>query len=380
MKEPVLSIKLADPKTGLLAFIVVDEFVDGIAGGGMRMSPDVTEDEVGRLAEVMTYKWAAMGFPFGGAKIGIVCDPKSRKKQKLLRAFGKLAKPVLSTSVFTGPDMGISSDELGAVFEEVGIDTINLVLNHLKTKDKVKMQDDSRLSNLGGKGFEDLITGWGVAQATEEAWNLMGNDIEGATISIQGFGAVGKSAAVFLDGIGAKVICISDAKGTVFEKDGLDVQSMADDQVDTGLVNRKKLPKSVELFDRDHWLSPRTDILIPAAVADVINKSNIRSVKASLIVEGANIPASHEIEERLHKKGVFVVPDFLANAGLVCGFGLIVTGAVGGSQKEVFGETGKRIRRAVRTIFRSSKRKKISPRQAAIEYSLRMKRKISRTR
>lgn len=372
MKEPVLSLKLADPKTGLLAFIVVDEFVDGIAGGGMRMTPSVTEEEVRRLAEVMTYKWAAMGIPFGGAKTGIVGNPNDPKKQDILRAFGKLARPLLSTSVFTGSDMGISSDELGVVFEEVGIDTINLVLRHRGMEGKIRVLDDVRISNLGGEGFEDLITGWGVAQATEEAWNLMGNDIEDATISIQGFGAVGKSTAVFLDGIGAKVVCISDAEGTVYKKDGLNVQSLADNQREGGLMNRKNLPKSVKRFDRDYWLTPKTDILIPAAVADAINKSNMRRVKASLIVEGANIPASHEIEERLHKNGVFIVPDFIANAGLSCGFGLIVTGAVGRDQKEVFGETGKRIRKAVKSIHRSSKRRKITPRQAAVEYAKRM--------
>ena len=376
MKEPVLSLKLADPETGLLAFMVVDEFVDGIAGGGMRMTPSVTEEEVRRLAEVMTYKWAAMGIPFGVAKTGIVVNPNDPKKQDILRAFGKLARPILSTSVFTGSDMGISSDELGVVFEEVGIDTINLVLRHRGMEGKIKVLDDIRISNLGGEGFEDLITGWGVAQATEEAWNLMGNDIEGATISIQGFGAVGKSTAVFLDGVGGKIVCISDAEGTVYKKDGLNVQSLADNQREGGLVNRKKLPKSVKRFDRDYWLIPKTDILIPAAVADAIDKSNIRRVKASLIVEGANIPASHEIEERLHKKGVFIVPDFIANAGLTCGFGLIVTGAVGREQKEVFGETGKRIRKAVTSVYKASKRRKITPREAAIDYAKKMKRQM----
>lgn len=342
----------------------------------MRMTPSVTEEEVRRLAEVMTYKWAAMGIPFGGAKTGIVGNPNDPKKQDILRAFGKLAKPILSTSVFTGSDMGISSDELGVVFEEVGIDTINLVLRHRGMEGKIKVLDDVRISNLGGEGFEDLITGWGVAQATEEAWNLMGNDIEGATISIQGFGAVGKSTALFLDGVGAKIVCISDAEGTIYKKDGLNVQSLADNQREGGLMNRKKLPKSVKRFDRDYWLSPKTDILIPAAVADAINKSNIRRVKASLIVEGANIPASHEIEERLHKKGVFIVPDFIANAGLSCGFGLIVTGETGKSYKEVFKETGERIRKAVKSVYRTTKKKNITPRQAAIEYSQRMKSKI----
>jgi glutamate dehydrogenase/leucine dehydrogenase len=373
LKEPVLSIKLADPDTGLLAYIVIDEFVDGIAGGGMRMTPSVTEEEVRRLAEVMTHKWGAMGLPFGGAKTGIVGDPNDPKKQDILRAFGKLARPILSTSVFTGADMGISSDELDVVFEQVGIDTINLALRHHGMEGKVKFPNDVRISNLGGEGFEDLITGWGVAQATEEAWNLMGNDIEGATVSIQGFGAVGKSTALFLDGVGAKVVCISDAEGAVYKKDGLDVQSLADNQMEGGLINGKKLPKSVKRFDRDYWLTPKTDILIPAAVADAINKSNIRRVKSSLIVEGANIPASHEIEERLHKKGVFVVPDFIANAGLTCGFGLIVTGAVGRDQKEVFRETGNRIRKAVRSVYKATKKKDIAPRQAAIEYSRRVK-------
>jgi glutamate dehydrogenase (NAD(P)+) len=376
LKEPVLSLKLADPETGLLAFIVVDEFVNGIAGGGMRMSPSVTEDEVRRLAEVMTYKWAAMGIPFGGAKMGIAGDPNDPKKQDILKAFGKLAKPILSTSVFTGPDMGISSDELGVVFEEVGIDTINLVLKNQGMDGIIRVKKDVRLSNLGGEGFEELITGWGVAQATEEAWNLMGNDIEGATVSIQGFGAVGKSAALFLDGIGAKVVCISDAKGTVFKKDGLNVQSLADKQIEVGLINRKKLPRSVKKFARDYWLNPKTDILIPAAVPDAINKSNMKKVKASLIVEGANIPASHEIEERLHKKGVFIVPDFIANAGLVCGFGLIVTGATSRDRREVFGDTARRIRKAVKSIHTASKKKGITPREAAIEYSKRMKKRV----
>jgi glutamate dehydrogenase (NAD(P)+) len=143
-----------------------------------------------------------------------------------------------------------------------------------------------------------------------------------ATIAIQGFGSVGSGTARFLAQKGAKVIAVADVDGTIYQEDGLPVDQLIAARDELGSIDREKLDCSYEEHPRDDWLALGAHILIPAAVADTITKNNVQRITSRLVVEAANIPVTIEAEKQLHRLGVAVVPDFIANAGAACGFGM----------------------------------------------------------
>jgi len=364
--DPIWKLTLTGPRTGMVAHVVIDSFVGGIAGGGLRMSPSVTMDEVARLARTMSYKWAAMDIPFGGAKMGIVADPSSPQKGEMLAEFGRLLRPLLTTVLFTGPDMGTSSDDLRAVFRETGTSTVEFVAKRLNRPVEVAKLS---LSSLGGPRFEKDITGWGVYVSTREAISACGQNLEGKRVSIQGFGTVGKSTARFLHEAGAKVVCVSDERGAIYSEAGLEIPELIGSTDERGIVDRTKLESEVELLDGERWLDVDADVLIPAAVADAINLDNYERVKAKLIVEAANIPIPNEVEDTLNDRNVLIVPDFIANAGLACGFGLVMTGEASPGKDDIFEKVGEKIARATRHVVKVQLQEGRRAREAAIEYA-----------
>ncbi|EJW91386.1 glutamate dehydrogenase (NAD(P)+), partial [gut metagenome] len=148
---------------------------------------------------------------------------------------------------------------------------------------------------VDGLSMDRLVTGFGVAQAADQAWKKI-NGTQGAKVSLQGFGSVGGSCARYLQKMGYKVVAISDINGMYYNEDGLDIQDLLDARNLLGEVDVSKMKKSCEVRNRDEWLGLDVDIVIPAAVEDIINKDTARTVKASLIVEGANIPTTEEAD------------------------------------------------------------------------------------
>ncbi|MEW5761463.1 MAG: Glu/Leu/Phe/Val dehydrogenase dimerization domain-containing protein [Candidatus Thermoplasmatota archaeon] len=364
-------IYLNNESTGLKAFIVIDSLVWGISGGGLRTSPKVSMGEVRELARTMTYKWAAMGIPFGGAKAGIVAQPDAKNKLELLQSFARLAKPLMHHNFFTGPDMGTTSEEVEFIFREAGIDTISFVRKKLRERGiEISLPKNVSLTNLGGRGFEDFITGYGVFSCIEEACKFLRLKMNEQKAVLQGFGTVGYSTAHYLSKQGVKIVGISDLAGTIYNEKGLDIEAIYKARDRFGTIDRKKLSFQYEELGREEILELDTDILIPAAVASAINSDNASKVKAKLVVEAANIPVTKEAEKSLHKRKILVIPDFIANAGLACGFGLIMTGKTSTNRDEVFNAVAKRIKHATYYIIKKSKEEKITPREAALKFSL----------
>ena len=190
---------------------------------------------------------------------------------------------------------------------------------------------------------------------------MIGLPIKGATVAIEGFGNVGQFAAKFLSEKGAKIIAVSDSKGTIFDEAGLNVQELISVKEKTGSVINYPKGKKIHthaLFEL------KCDILIPGARPDVITKHSKDLIKTKLIVEAANIPISEEIEEEFHGKGIWIVPDFVANAG-----GVISSYVefIGGDEKQMFSTVKEKIRMNTKRVLEKAKAENISPRAAALE-------------
>jgi glutamate dehydrogenase (NAD(P)+) len=286
---PEKIVCVSDGRTGMRGVLVIDNTARGVGKGGTRMQPDVTVEEVARLARVMTWKWAAVDLFFGGAKAGIRFDPHHADKERALRAFVRaLSNEVPSEYVF-GLDMGLTEDDAAIIQDELG--------------DRGASVGTPR--ELGGVPYDQWgVTGFGVAEAADAARGLAG-----ASVVIQGFGAVGAAAARRVVELGGTVVAVSSGLGGTYDRDGLDVDALLAARAehgDAGVAGGLRLGEELDL---------QADVLIPAATQDVIDARCAQALRFDVIVEGANLPIRPDALEVLAQRGVTVVPDFIANAG-----------------------------------------------------------------
>lgn len=340
---PAKVIHIYEPSIHLKAILVVDNIARGPSVGGIRMAEDVSLEECRRLARAMTFKNAAADLPHGGGKMVLYGDPKMPKSQKeqLLRGMCSLLRNE-ETYIFA-PDMGTDEECMAWIKDEVGR-VVGLP------------------RELGGIPLDEIgATGWGLSHVTDAALDHCDFNLQGARIVVQGFGAVGKHAARFLTERGAVLVATADSKGTIHNSDGLDVDQ---------LVELKQQGRSVADFsnatklDSDRLIDVECDIWIPAARPDVIHAGNVDRLNTRLIVQGANIPITHEAEKTLHKKGILCVPDFIANAGGVICAAMEYQGA---SETAVFQTIEEKLRRNTVAVLQRSMQENVLPRQAAIE-------------
>lgn len=278
----------------------------GTSKGGIRYHEDVNLNEIKALAAWMTWKSSLVRLPFGGAKGGIVVDPKkysTRELERLTRAYTQALIDVFGPSKdVPAPDIGTGADEMGWLMEEYSI---------VHGKPVYAVATGKHL-HAGGSLGRTEATGKGVSLITLLALQKKGIVVEKASAAIQGFGNVGLHAAQFLYRMGLKIVAVSDEHGAIYNPLGIDIDD---------LVIYSKLNSSVKLYpdaapiDRDSLLTLKVDVLIPAAREEVITADNAHRIKAKIIVEGANGPTSAEADQLLEFKNILVVPDILANAG-----------------------------------------------------------------
>ena len=338
---PYKVIHINRPVTGLKAIVVVDNIACGPAIGGTRMAPDVSLEECARLARAMTFKNAAAGLPHGGAKSVIFADPgmPAQDKQMLMRDFAAAIKQL--EDYIPGPDMGTNEQSMAWVFDEIHR-AVGLP------------------REIGGIPLDEIgATGLGVAVAAEVAQEFCDLKINDARIAIQGFGAVGQHAARFLISKGATLVAVADSKGTIYDKNGIDVEDLVK-------VKRQGRPVSTfgsgEVLDCDDVIAVDCDVWVPAARPDVLTRDNIKDLKARLVVQGANIPATAEAEKMMYERGIMNIPDFIANAG-----GVICASVEyhGGNESAAVDVIAGKIERNTRAVLSNSAVQNILPRQAA---------------
>ncbi|HVC99950.1 MAG TPA: Glu/Leu/Phe/Val dehydrogenase dimerization domain-containing protein [Candidatus Dormibacteraeota bacterium] len=366
-REPFLRVTWTDPVTGRKGYVVIDRLIDGIAGGGTRMRAGLTMEEVERLARTMSIKNGAVRLPSGGAKGGVDIDPHDPEARALLTRFVRAMRPLLETWWATAEDMGTTQDLLNEVFQEVGMRaSVEASLNHSGDADAALARLAKGLSTkVGGIGMGDLVGGYGVAAAAAAAVAHRSGRLTGMRASVQGFGAMGGSTARYLDEQGVKVVAIADVKGTVANPNGLDVERLLATRTALGDIERAELGSSDRQLEREAWLAADAEILVPAAVADAITDQNAGEVRASFVVEAANIPTTEAAQAALRDRGVTVVPDFVANGGTNAWFWWVLLGRVDPAPEPSFAMISETISRTVRDLLSISDREGVTPRQAA---------------
>ena len=279
----------------------------GPTKGGLRYHPDETIDTVRALAAWMTWKCALVDIPLGGAKGGIICDPRQMSQGELerlsrayIRQVGRiigLEKDVPAPDVYTNPQiMAWMMDEFSFMqgFNEFGVIT-------------------GKPLPLGGSAGRVDATARGGIFCLREAGRVLNLELNGATAAIQGYGNAGSFAhQLGSDLVGLKVVAVSDSRGGIYSPDGLDYESVYAHKQQTGMV--LGFPGTKEITNTE-LLELDVDVLIPSALESVITEANANNIKAKVVVELANGPTTPEADKILYDKGVYIIPDFLANAG-----------------------------------------------------------------
>jgi glutamate dehydrogenase/leucine dehydrogenase len=276
--------------------------------GGIRFHPEVTLEEDMALATIMTFKNSLNGLPYGGGKGAVAVDPKQlsrRELEELSRAYARALAP------FIGPDVDIPAPDVGTDSQIMAwmVDEYSKV-----TGKNVPAAFTAKPASLWGNPVREYSTGFGVAVWSREAGRRFLGSIEGRSVAVQGFGNVGYWAAYWLSSMGARIVAVSDSKGGVYNPGGLDMASLRGIKERTGsVVNYDS--QGTRKITNDEILELPVDILVPAALENVITRENAGRIRARLIVEGANGPTTPEAEAVLNAKGVPVIPDIGANAG-----------------------------------------------------------------
>ena len=278
----------------------------GPAKGGIRFDMNVTLEEVKALAAWMTWKCAVVNLPFGGAKGGVICDPLSMSVGELERVTRRYTKGIIS---LLGPDTDVPAPDVNTNERVMAwlMDTYSMHVG--RTENAVTT---GKPVEMGGSLGRKEATGRGCMLVTKEALQHLGMDITGATVAVQGFGNVGSIAAKLMAEQGARIVAISDRAGAFHNALGIDVDAA---------MRHVQQHRSLEGFtggdaiDADDLLTLDVDVLVPAALENVITTKNAPRIRAKVICEGANGPTTAAADPILEEKGIFVIPDILANAG-----------------------------------------------------------------
>jgi glutamate dehydrogenase (NAD(P)+) len=314
LRSPIKQVKVSLPvmmDNGKIqvfeGYRVVHSTVLGPSKGGIRYAMDVNQDEVMALAAWMSFKCAVANLPYGGAKGGIKCDPRAMsvgELERLSRAYAMSMKDVFGVNKdIPAPDMGTSGREMAWILDE---------FNKVTGEDSPGVITGKPIV-IGGSLGRDAATGRGVMVNTLAALKKMGLNPKEVTAAVQGFGNVGSHAARLLSEQGIKIVAIGDHTATFYNEKGIDIKAALDFAAKNNRV-LKGFTGGTEIGSND-ILTCKCDVLVPAALQNVISEEIAHNIQAKLIVEGANGPTMPEADAVLNEKKIIVVPDILANSG-----------------------------------------------------------------
>jgi glutamate dehydrogenase (NAD(P)+) len=278
----------------------------GPGKGGIRFHPDVTLDEVKALAMWMTWKCALVNIPFGGAKGGVICDPKNMSMQELENLTRRFTSEI---SIIIGPEKDIPAPDVYTTPQIMAwiMDTFSMQAGY-----SIPGVVTGKPISIGGSLGRDKATARGCLYVVDEAMHEIGREIREARVAIQGFGNAGMYAAQLMSQRGYHVVAVSDSQGGVADPRGLDVNRLMAHKLETGSVVGFSGAKRI---DNKEVLEYDCDVLVPAALEKVITVENAPRIKARIVAEAANGPTMPDADAMLFERGVMVLPDILANAG-----------------------------------------------------------------
>ncbi len=358
---PEKVLQVYDPDTGMKGVLVIDNTSTGPGKGGIRFAPSVTPLEIFKLARTMTWKCAAAGLPFGGAKGGIIADPNKVDRVSWMKSFAKMIRPYCPSQYIAATDVGTTELDMAIFAHEIGD----------------MRACTGKPSELGGIPHELGTTGYGVSVALQTAFDILKelkiiqlSQKSQTRVVIQGFGNVGSFAARFLDQNGVKVVGVSDVSGFIYnkEEDGLNIPKLMKDMKGKAkLLDLKDY--GYDIRDKDEIFEIALDIFIPAAMGGVINNktsSKLVGNGVKMVVEAANIPTTSDAGEYLHKNKIWIIPDFLANAGGVIGSFVEYQGR---TEKDAFDLIEYKISKNIKEVLTEAIMKEENPRKIATELS-----------
>src|ERR1039457_5984963 len=278
----------------------------GPGKGGIRFGPDVTLDEVRALASWMTWKCAVVNIPFGGAKGGVICDPKSMSQGELERMTRRYTSELID---FIGPEKDVPAPDMNTNEQTMAwiMDTYSMHMGHTVTSVVT-----GKPLNIGGSRGRVEATGRGVRVVCDESLRYLNMPIDGCRVVIQGFGNVGSNAARLMMEHGYKIVGVSELEGGLANPNGIDIHPLIEFKQRNGSTLGFR---GAEALPSEELIVSDCDVLIPAATENVITSRNADKIKARIIVEGANGPTTAVADEILADKRIFIVPDILANSG-----------------------------------------------------------------
>jgi glutamate dehydrogenase (NAD(P)+) len=278
----------------------------GPAKGGLRYHPNVTLDEVTALAMWMTWKCALMDIPFGGGKGGVICNPKEMSNSEVERMTRRFTSELM---ILIGPEKDIPAPDVNTNAQTMAwiLDTYSMNVGHA-----VPSVVTGKPIALGGSRGREEATGRGCVRTVIEALAHLGVPLEGVNVAVQGFGNVGRIAARLISRLGAKIVAVSDSRGGIYNAKGLDFPAVEAHKDKTGQVAGYR---GADELTNEEVLELKCDVLIPAALENQITERNASKVKAKVVAEGANGPTTPGADKILYDRGVFLIPDILANAG-----------------------------------------------------------------
>jgi glutamate dehydrogenase (NAD(P)+) len=341
--------------------------------GGVRYHPDVDLDEVRALAQLMSWKTAIVGIPFGGAKGGVNCDPGQLERdevQQITRSFiDKIEKVLGPTRDIPAPDVNTNAQVMAWMMDEYG-----------KLHGHTPAIVTGKPISLGGSYGREAATGRGVVLCFREAAPHLGLTPPDTRAVVQGFGNVGSWAACILQDLGAKIIGISDVTGAIHHEAGIDCHALREHLRHGGRLDDFD---AVDPISPDELIALDCDVFIPAALGGMIHAGNADLIRARLIIEGANSPTTPQADEILNEKGVEIVPDVLANAG-----GVIVSyyewvqnlQHFSWDEREVNDRLGTRMRKAYREVRARCTQDDVPMRVGAFELGIERVVEAARTR
>jgi glutamate dehydrogenase (NAD(P)+) len=305
--EVSIPVGMDDGSTQVFAgYRVVHNIARGPSKGGIRYHPDVTLDEVKSLAMWMTWKCALAGIPFGGAKGGVVCNPKEMSRNELQRMTRRFTTEIINE---IGPEVDIPAPDVGTdgrimawIFDTYSMNKGHSVLGVVTGKPLT----------IGGSLGREEATARGALYCIRDAVQKLGLTLADQRVAVQGFGNVGSYLAKFVAEDGATVVAISDSRGALYNPNGIDVPAAFAQKRDSGSFDGLK---GADRITNEELLTVDCDILAPCALEQVITEENASQVKAKMIVEGANGPITPTADEILFERGITILPDILANAG-----------------------------------------------------------------
>ncbi len=285
---------------------VIHNVARGPSKGGIRYHPLVTLEETKALAMWMTWKCALMELPFGGAKGGVVCDPKLLSPTELERMTRRYTTEIVDQigpeTDIPAPDVGTSPQVMAWIFDTFSMNKGHSVLGVVTGKPL----------HVGGSLGREKATGRGAGYCVREALRRKGRHVAGAKVAVQGFGNVGRNLAVLLEEAGATIVAVSDSQGGIHNPNGIDVLDAARHKAETGSLGGYS--EAEDVTNAELLLLP-CDVLAPCALEQEITADNADAVQASIVCEGANGPVTIEADDILADRGALVLPDVLANAG-----------------------------------------------------------------